>query len=206
LSHENFSHNESPTNHLPKRIALVLVDRDGTLIERVDYLSDPNQVKLFPGTIPSLRTFAKLGLRVAVITNQSGIGRGLYSDSDMNAVNDRMLALFQAEGVGVDGIFYCPHTPDEHCSCRKPGTGLAQNAADQLGFDVEHTVVIGDNISDIEMGWQIGVPSILVQTGLGNEFKDQVKLAGGIVVADILQAALQIEKMITSTSMESPDA
>ena len=195
-----------PANRPPDQIDWVLVDRDGTLIESVHYLSDPAQVKLFPQTVPSLQTFARLGLKVAVITNQSGIGRGLYSESEMNAVNDEMVALMSAGGVGVDGVFHCPHTPEDHCHCRKPATELAQNAADQFGFNVQHSVVIGDNISDVEMGWQLGVPSLLVRTGLGTQYEAQVNSAGGIVVNDILQAAETIETMITNIGTEFPRA
>jgi D-glycero-D-manno-heptose 1,7-bisphosphate phosphatase len=206
LSVEDPSAAPRPSHRLPDQIDWVMVDRDGTLIEYVRYLSDPAQVKLFPQTVTSLQKFARLGLKVAVITNQAGIGRGEYAESDLNAVNDQMLSLMQAAGVGVDRIFHCPHAPEEHCPCRKPATELAQNAADQFGFKMEHSVVIGDNISDVEMGWHLGVPSMLVRTGLGSQYEAQVNSAGGIVVDDILQAAETIETMISDTGTESPGA
>ena len=206
MSADDISAMPRPSNQPPDQFDWVLVDRDGTLIESVHYLSDPTEVKLFPQTVPSLQTFARLGLKVAVITNQSGIGRRIYSETDMNAVNDQMVALMNAGGAGVDGIFHCPHIPEDHCLCRKPATELAQNAADQFGFKVEHSVVIGDNISDVEMGWHLGVPSMLVRTGLGSQYEAQVNSAGGIVVDDILQAAETIETMITNTGTEFPGA
>jgi D-glycero-D-manno-heptose 1,7-bisphosphate phosphatase len=147
----------------------VLLDRDGTIIEERDYLSDPEQVRLLPGAAAALRELQNMGLGLVVITNQSGVGRGYFDESRLESIHRRLIELLAAEGIQLDGIYVCPHNPDDDCSCRKPKTGLAERAAAELGFDLQETFVIGDKASDIEMGRNIGATTMLVCTGYGNE-------------------------------------
>ena len=108
----------------------VVLDRDGTIIEEREYLSEPEQVKLIPGVAAALRELRQMGFGLVVITNQSGVGRGIFDQAQLERVHQRLEELFQAEGIHLDGLYVCPHTPDDDCACRKPKLGLLQEAAD----------------------------------------------------------------------------
>lgn len=150
----------------------VFLDRDGTIIEYVPYLSDPELVRLIPGAGQSLKTLANSGFRLVVITNQSGIQRGLYSESDYEAVNARLAELLREFGVVLDLFVFCPHLPDDRCDCRKPEPGLGFLTAAELGLSLSSSFMIGDNRSDIKFGRAIGATTILVETGLGLEHRN----------------------------------
>ncbi|MGB9105690.1 MAG: HAD-IIIA family hydrolase, partial [Terriglobales bacterium] len=122
----------------------VLLDRDGTLNVEKNYLSDPAGVELMPGVGQALAALQKIGLGLVVITNQSGVGRGYLDVAQLDRIHARLRELLSAEGVVLDGIYYCPHTPQEGCACRKPSTGLIENAAADLGFDPQRCFVVGD--------------------------------------------------------------
>ncbi len=168
-----------------------ILDRDGTIIVDRDYISDSAEVELLPNAASGLRRLAALDLRLVVVTNQSGIGRGLFDETRLAEINARLRELLSREGVELAGIWYCPHHPDTGCACRKPNTKLVEEAADALGFDPRRSVVIGDKASDIELGKRIGAATILVRTGYGAR-----TVAGGAVepdrVADDLLEAAQI--------------
>src|SRR6185503_15969220 len=152
----------------------VILDRDGTVIVERNYLSDPEGVELLPGAAAGLRKMQALGLRLVLITNQSGVGRGLFKMEAVEAVHERMISFLADQGIRLDSIFVCPHRPDEGCRCRKPEPALAHLAADRLGFNSADSVVIGDKACDIRLGENIGASTILVRTGYGDE-----ELAGG---------------------------
>ena len=124
----------------------VLLDRDGTLNVEKHYLSDPEQLELYPGTGAALRRLRELGYGLAVLTNQSGVGRGYFGLDAVERVHQRLREMLAAEGASVDGFFICPHGPDEACDCRKPLPGLARQAMEQFGFDPKQTIMI-DNSS-----------------------------------------------------------
>ncbi len=148
----------------------IILDRDGTLIVEKNYLHDPNEVEILPGVIEGLAKLKERGYKFVVITNQSGIGRNYYRESDMEAVHSRISTLLMEQGIEIAGYYHCPHMPDEGCKCRKPETGLVSKAAAKLGFNlVEIVCVIGDKRCDAELADNIGVPSILVKTGYGSE-------------------------------------
>lgn len=170
----------------------VLLDRDGTIIEDGHYLADPDGVRLLPGAAEGLRRLVALGWRLVVVSNQSGLARGLISPEALQAVNGRMEALLAREGVALEGIFFCPHGPDEGCRCRKPKTGLVVAAAEVLGFDPSRSVVIGDKMSDIGLGLNLGVPSLLVRTGYGRETERRERPQWLFAVDDLVGAALAI--------------
>ena len=147
----------------------VVLDRDGTIIVEKNYLSEPDQVELLPGVVNGLQKLVDIGLGLVVVTNQSGIGRGFFTESKLKQINQRMTNLLSEHGIVLDGIYHCPHTPQDDCQCRKPRTGLLDMAAKENGFDPAACFVVGDKESDIELGKRAGATTILVTTGYGQE-------------------------------------
>lgn len=149
------------------RGGLLVVDRDGTLIDERHYLADPAAVQLLPGVVDGLRAFAARGYRIAVVTNQSGIGRGYFDEQALAAVHAELRRQLAAAGITLDGIWHCPHRPDDACACRKPEPLLLVTAMQQLGYEREQCLVVGDKACDIQLGARLGVRTALVRTGYG---------------------------------------
>jgi D-glycero-D-manno-heptose 1,7-bisphosphate phosphatase len=150
----------------------VFFDRDGTLIEDVPYLADPAGVRLLPGTVPALRRLREARWACVVVTNQSGIGRGLITEQRLVEVHAALTRQLEAQGVGLDGIYHCPHAPctDDKAAIehpdRKPGPGMLQRAARDLGLDLSRSWILGDQLSDMLAGRNAGCRGgILVRTG-----------------------------------------
>jgi histidinol-phosphate phosphatase family protein len=139
-------------------------DRDGTLIRDTHFLRDPAQVELLPGAVELLRSAAGAGWAIVVVTNQSGIARGIMSEADYESVRARLDELLAAEGVRLDGSFHCPHHPDltGRCRCRKPGTLLFERARDALDLDLARSVYLGDRWRDVAPALVLGGRGILV--------------------------------------------
>jgi phosphoheptose isomerase len=175
--------------------AFVLLDRDGTVVAEKNYLSDPGQIELIPGAADGLRKLRWSGLGLLIITNQSGVGRGYFDEATLGLIHRRLLDLLQAEGVSVDGIYHCPHTPEEGCNCRKPRTGLAEVAARDHQFDPRSCFVIGDKSCDIDMGRNIGATTILVRTGYGSRVEAEGASRPDHVVDDLREAAALVERL-----------
>ncbi len=150
---------------------LLLLDRDGTLIEEKDYLFDPKQVKLLPGVTAALRRLKKAGFKLVVISNQSGVGRGFITLSQLRSVNRRFLALLRAHKASVDGLYWCPHAPTKNCACRKPKLGMVKRAAKDVNLSWKGSISVGDRPSDIQMGQRTGGQGILVLTGYGKKWR-----------------------------------
>jgi D-glycero-D-manno-heptose 1,7-bisphosphate phosphatase len=167
---------------------VVFLDRDGTLIREADYPSRPEQVELVPGAVEALRCLADAGFALVVVTNQSGIARGLFSEEDYRAVTARLQALLAREGVRLDAVYHCPHHPDftGPCDCRKPGTGMFLRARDELGVRLEGAWVVGDRLRDLEPVRAFGGRGILVRTGYGRG-EEAAGVPEGIVVVDGLR-------------------
>jgi len=169
----------------------VVLDRDGTIIAERHYLSDPDQVELLPGAAEGLRRMAVLRLGLIVVTNQSGVARGYFDLERVDEIHRRMRTLLAAERVILDGIYICPHGPDEDCECRKPRPGLILEAAAKFHFEPRECFVIGDKPCDIELGQAISATTILVRTGYGAEHE-----AAGTIkpdhTADDLRAAAEL--------------
>jgi histidinol-phosphate phosphatase family protein len=125
------------------------LDRDGTLIRDVPYLNDPTQVELLPGVVPALRNLIACGYLLIVVTNQSGIGRWRITKAQYTAVHRRMLDLLGQHGVYITGTYYCPHTPDAGCACRKPGPAMFERAARDFDIDLAESLMFGDKESDM---------------------------------------------------------
>ena len=141
----------SPAGH---RRAL-FIDRDGTLIADVGYPRDPAQVEPLHGAIGALRALQDR-FALVIVSNQSGIGRGLVSEAEARAVHDRVIDVFARAGVAFAGAYYCPHAPDAGCPCRKPAPGLLHDAAGELGLDLAGSVMLGDKASDVAAGQAAG--------------------------------------------------
>ncbi|MCU0865935.1 MAG: HAD-IIIA family hydrolase [Planctomycetes bacterium] len=168
----------------PRR-RLLVVDRDGTLIAERHYLADPRGVELLPGVVDGLRTFQSHGYEVAVVTNQSGIGRGYFDQQTLAAVNAELSAQLGRHGIALRGIWHCPHTPDAGCRCRKPQPALLERALDELGYGKADCLVVGDKQSDIELGTRLGVRTALVRTGYGAGTERDGRCTPDLVVDDL---------------------
>jgi len=151
----------------------IFLDRDGTINEDPGYISDPEKVILFPETGNSLYTLKKYGFLLIVISNQSGISRGLMTNKDVDAVNEKINALLSEYKVKIDAFYYCPAHPDfsipEECECRKPSPKMLYEAAKEFNVDIAGSYFIGDTVADIECGKKAGLKTILVKTGKGEE-------------------------------------
>ena len=134
----------------------MFLDRDGTVIEHVHYLNDPAGVRLVSDCVKALSAARAAGYLLVVISNQSIIGRGTGTKEEVDACNARMEELLRVEGIMLDLVLYCPHAPEEECGCRKPKPGMLLDAADRLGIDLSQSVMIGDNITDVEAGENAG--------------------------------------------------
>ena len=174
----------------------VLLDRDGTMIVEREYLADPAGVTLLPRTVEGLRTLQTAGFGLIVVTNQSGIGRGFFDEAALAAVHARMRELLAGENIALDGIYYCPHVDDDGCNCRKPRTGLAEQAGRELGFDAAQTYVVGDKAIDVELAEALGAVSILVRTGYGAATERKGNCRPDYVADDLSAAADAILRSI----------
>ena len=153
-----------------------LLDRDGTIIVEKNYLKSIEDLELLPHSAAGLRKLAGQGFGLIIVTNQSGIGRGLMTALDVEAIHLELKRRLAREGVQIEGIYYCPHAPHQHCECRKPKPELGHRAASDHGFNPRESIVIGDKTSDIEFGRAIGAArTILVKTGYGEQHEHTAK-------------------------------
>ena len=183
-----------PTEVSPRRF--VLLDRDGTIIQERHYLADPDQVELLPKAAEGLRAMSNLGLGLALVTNQSGLGRGYFGCDQLHNVHARLVELLVAAGVELEGIYYCPHTPADKCACRKPRTGLVDQPVEQLHFDPISCFVVGDKDCDIELGRRIGAISLLVRTGYGRETEKRGETRPDYVADDLVDVAAKVRAIV----------
>jgi len=173
----------------------ILLDRDGTIIFDKHYLSDPDGVELLPNAGEGLKKMKDLGYGLAVLTNQSGVGRGYYDEVSVHACNQRMIELLAPFGVTIEGVYHCPHEPEAECDCRKPAPGLMEQAAEAHGFDPREAYMIGDKYADMGVGKATGATTILVRTGKGAEQEEKCRDSADHVVDDLLAAAAIIKSI-----------
>jgi D-glycero-D-manno-heptose 1,7-bisphosphate phosphatase len=178
----------------------VLCDRDGTINVEKHYLSDPDQLQLLPSAAAGLRQMAIMGLGLVVVTNQSAIGRGLFDTDRLEAIHNRLRELLRAEGVELDGIYHCPHLPEDGCACRKPAAGMIEQAASDLGFQPDEAFFIGDKTCDIDAGRAANATTLLVRTGYGGEHETDKACRPDFVVDDLASAAAVIQQTIVSST------
>jgi len=161
-----------------------------------EFPKDPADVELIAGAAAGIRRLRSLGLKAVVISNQSGIGRGLLSHEDVARVNARLAELLAAEGAALDGIYYCPHAPGDGCACRKPQRTLLDRAAAELGGDLSRSYFVGDKKDDVDAGRNVGATTLLVMTGYGADQSFPEGEGPDFHVADFAEAAARIEELL----------
>ena len=178
----------------------VFLDRDGTMIEDVGYLDALDRIAFYPWTIDAIRMLNRARLPVVVVTNQSGIARGIFDEDFVAETHRHLNARLAAGGARVDAYYYCPHHPDgsvaayaRGCDCRKPGRGMIDRAAADLGLDPSRSFVVGDTWPDVQLGRAVGATSILVRTGKGAALEQSPPDgAAADAVVDNLAAAVSV--------------
>jgi len=148
----------------------VILDRDGVLNYEApegSYVREPSEFHWLPGALEGLALLRRAGVRLSVATNQAGVGRGVMSLEQLAAVHERMQREAAAQGAALDAVLYCPHAPEEQCSCRKPAPGLIEAAVARSGVAASDTIVVGDDRRDLEAAQRAGVVAALVRTGKG---------------------------------------
>lgn len=168
----------------------VFIDRDGTIVENLDYVYRLEDYKLIPNAIKGLKLLKNY--KLFIVTNQSGIGRGLYSLKDMHNFNKFLLKDLKKQNIDIKKIYYCPHNPEDNCKCRKPKTKMLEDAQKEFKVDLNKSFVIGDQRADIELGKNGNCKTILVLTGNGKKTRKEIK--ADFVVKDLLDAAKWILK------------
>jgi D-glycero-D-manno-heptose 1,7-bisphosphate phosphatase len=184
----------------------IFLDRDGTINEEADYLSSPLDLRLIPGSAQAIREANESGFRVFIITNQSGIARGILSEERLAEIHAALVAELAAGGASIDAIYYCPHHPDygelpyrTRCDCRKPGTGMIRMAAERFGVDPGKSFVIGDRMIDVQTGNNAGATSVLVLTGYGRREAELCRANGvpvGYTAEDLLDAMQFVKRTV----------
>jgi D-glycero-D-manno-heptose 1,7-bisphosphate phosphatase len=185
---------------------LVMLDRDGTINVERHYLSDPAELELLAGAAEGIRSLRQAGLRVAVVTNQSGVARGYFDAATLGRIHARLRLLLQEQGASLDGIFVCPHHPDDACRCRKPGPGLAEQAAAACNAELSRSFVVGDKACDVELGRGVGATTILVRTGYGDGVHREGSVRADYVAGNLAEAAEIIRGLVEADRPHGGDS
>ena len=176
----------------------VFIDRDGTLIEEVGYLDRVERVVLYPWSIDAIRVLNRAALRLVLLTNQSGVARGFFTEAVVDEVHRHIASLLALGGAHIDAYYHCPHHPDgkvqayaRTCDCRKPGRGLVDRAVAEFGIDPAQSFVVGDRWLDVELARVISGRGVLVRTGYGmaEETRPRQDLAADAIVDNLIGAA-----------------
>lgn len=170
---------------------LILLDRDGVINnDSPDYIKNPAEWRPLPGALQAIVRLRNAGRRVAVCTNQSGIGRGLFSLPDLHAIHGKMLDELQALGGDLDGLVFCPHLPTDGCDCRKPKPGMLLAMMQQLASKPAETCFVGDSLKDVAAALSAGCEPILLRTGNGRDSEAKARELGvSRVYDDLAQCA-----------------
>ena len=169
----------------------VFLDRDGTMAKDVHYCRRPEDFELFPDTAKAIKFLNERGFKVIIITNQSGIARGYFTEETLAEIHDKMKRELAKEGAYVDAIYYCPHHPDDNCECRKPKPKLVLQAVKEHNIDLKQSFVVGDLQMDIDMGKAVGCKTILISNPPS---LDSEKTKVDATARDLLEAAQIITK------------
>ena len=170
---------------------LIILDRDGVInFDSDNYIKSPSEWKPIPGAIEGIARLNQSGYRVVVATNQSGIGRGLFDMATLNAINDKMMEMVFRHGGRIDALFFCPHTNDDNCNCRKPKTGMYEEIAERFHVELKGVPCVGDSLRDLQAADAVGGQPILVLTGKGLKTKEDKGLPKKTqVYADLAEAS-----------------
>jgi D,D-heptose 1,7-bisphosphate phosphatase len=168
----------------------VFLDRDGTIIQERGYLNDPEQIELIAGAGRAVRLINRLGLAAVVVSNQSGVARGYVTLAQVEEIDRRLRLRLEQEGAFLDGMYFCPHLPEDGCVCRKPEPGMLQKAAEELRIDLPGSYLAGDKAADIQAIHGVNGKGILVLTGYGRG--EQGGFPPDFVAQDLLEAAYWI--------------
>lgn len=177
----------------------IFLDRDGVIIDDVNYLATPDQVRFIPGSIEAIASLNRAGWPVIVVTNQAGVARGYFPQQAVVRVHRHIADQLAEMSARIDAFYYCPHHPEGEveayrlaCRCRKPRPGMLRRAANEHGLDLDRSWLIGDRVSDLEAGAAVGARTILVRTGYGAAADtaglDRTKLNLELVAADLADA------------------
>lgn len=165
----------------------IFLDRDGVINQEVQFVAKPEEFHILDNSIKALKLLMETDYKIIIITNQSGMGYGYYTEDDYQAVTNKMVKIFAEEGIVIDAIYHCPHRYEEKCNCRKPGTGMLDKAKKEFAIEYERSWFIGDKTSDIKAGENVGVKTIMVLTGAaGKDGRYDVK--PDFIAADLLEA------------------
>jgi D-glycero-D-manno-heptose 1,7-bisphosphate phosphatase len=168
---------------------LIILDRDGVInFDSDQFIKNPEEWKPIPGSLEAIARLCQADYRVVVATNQSGIGRGLFDMPTLNAIHDKMHKACAAVGGRIDAVFFCPHTNDSNCGCRKPKTGMLEEIATRYGVNLKGVPAVGDSLRDLEMAVQMGAQPILVLTGKGTKTQAKGGLPAGTLIYPDLAA------------------
>jgi heptosyltransferase-2 len=167
----------------------IFLDRDGTLNPDPGYIRSPDQFELFPGVAGALARLKRAGAQLILVTNQSGIARGFLSAQDLERIHDKLRHLLNGAGASLDAVYFCPHHPDAACGCRKPETGMIEQAVRERQVDLARSYYIGDHARDMQLARRIGARSVLVTSGKDGAHT-QAELAAQHLVPDAVQPAL----------------
>ena len=167
----------------------VFIDRDGTLIEEVNFLSRTDDLRLFPYTRESIELLKQHGYLIVVVTNQSGIGRNIYNEADMHAIHE---SIQEQLSGSLNGFYFCPHLPCDGCDCRKPSLGMIEAARADLAIDMENSWMIGDKKLDVETGENAGIKTAMVLTGYGKRHVTELERPPDILAENLLEAVKRI--------------
>lgn len=187
-------------------------DRDGTLNTEVDFLSRPEELQLIPHAARAIREANEFGVKVFIVTNQSGIARGIFTETDLAKIHERLIAMLAKEGARVDAIYFCPHHPgygttpfERDCSCRKPKPGMLNQARKDHDIRLSQSFVIGDRCIDMQAGKSAGCRTALVLTGYGAVERDECVDARTVdlVATDAYDAWKQIRNLLVEQAVES---
>ena len=168
---------------------LIILDRDGVInFDSDQFIKNPEEWKPIPGSLEAIARLCQADYRVVVATNQSGIGRGLFDMPTLNAIHDKMHKACAAVGGRIDAVFFCPHTNDSNCGCRKPKTGMLEEIATRYGVNLKGVPAVGDSLRDLEMAAGMGAQPILVLTGKGTRTEAKGGLPEGTLIYPDLAA------------------
>ena len=178
-----------------KRRKAVFIDRDGTICEEVNYLSRPENLRLFPFSAEAVKMLNDNDFLVVLITNQSGIARGFFDEKTLHEIHAKLKSELDESKAKLDAIYFCPHKPADNCFCRKPAIGMIQKAKQNFPFDLKNSWIIGDKAIDVETGFNAQIKTALVLTGYGKKEAPTLKQKPDIIAENLLEAV----KLMIST-------